>query len=343
MATNDERQPLLHVENLCKEFPVESGVFGKRFSKRAVHAVNDVSFDIYAGETFGLVGESGCGKSTTGRCIMHLTRPTSGTVLFEGKDVSKMSKKELKEMRRNMQFIFQDPYASLNPRMTIGEIVSEPLIIHNVMPDAKEREEYVRGLLDVVGLNPEHINRYPHEFSGGQRQRVGIARAFALKPKLIICDEPVSALDVSIQAQVLNLLNDLQKEYGTAYLFIAHDLSVVQHISDNIGVMYLGNMMEYADWKDLYDRPHHPYTQSLLSAVPVPDPDIQATRKRIVLAGDPPSPIDAPSGCCFHTRCPMACEKCSQERPEFREVEPGHFCACHFAAPNPIKESSIEL
>ena len=274
---------------------------------------------------------------------MHLTRPTSGTVLFEGKDVSKMSKKELKEMRRNMQFIFQDPYASLNPRMTIGEIVSEPLIIHNVMPDAKEREEYVRGLLDVVGLNPEHINRYPHEFSGGQRQRVGIARAFALKPKLIICDEPVSALDVSIQAQVLNLLNDLQKEYGTAYLFIAHDLSVVQHISDNIGVMYLGNMMEYADWKDLYDRPHHPYTQSLLSAVPVPDPDIQATRKRIVLAGDPPSPIDAPSGCCFHTRCPMACEKCSQERPEFREVEPGHFCACHFAEPNPIKESSIEL
>ena len=339
----DQRTPLLSVQHLCKEFPVESGVFGKRFSKRAVHAVNDVSFDIYAGETFGLVGESGCGKSTTGRCIMHLTRPTSGTVLFEGKDVSKMSKKELKEMRRNMQFIFQDPYASLNPRMTIGEIVSEPLIIHNVMPDAKEREEYVRGLLDVVGLNPEHINRYPHEFSGGQRQRVGIARAFALKPKLIICDEPVSALDVSIQAQVLNLLNDLQKEYGTAYLFIAHDLSVVQHISDNIGVMYLGNMMEYADWKALYDCPHHPYTQSLLSAVPVPDPDIQATRKRIVLAGDPPSPIDAPSGCCFHTRCPMACEKCSQERPEFREVEPGHFCACHFAAPNPIKESSIEL
>ena len=339
----DERTPLLSVQHLCKEFPVESGVFGKRFSKKSVHAVNDVSFDIYEGETFGLVGESGCGKSTTGRCIMHLTRPTSGTVLFEGKDVSKMSKKELKEMRRHMQFIFQDPYASLNPRMTIGEIVSEPLIIHNVMPDAKEREKYVRELLDVVGLNPEHINRYPHEFSGGQRQRVGIARAFALKPKLIICDEPVSALDVSIQAQVLNLLNDLQKEYGTAYLFIAHDLSVVQHISDNIGVMYLGNMMEYADWKALYDRPYHPYTQSLLSAVPVPDPDVQATRKRIVLAGDPPSPIDAPSGCCFHTRCPMACEKCSQERPEFREVEPGHFCACHFAAPNPIKESSIEL
>ena len=335
--------PLLKVEQLSKEFPANSGVFSSRFSKRVVSAVNDVSFEIMPGETFGLVGESGCGKSTTGRCIMRLTHPTSGKVVFDGQDMSGMNKKQLKAVRHDMQFIFQDPYASLNPRMTIGEIVSEPLVIHGEMPDKAQRMDYVRELLDIVGLNPEHINRYPHEFSGGQRQRVGIARAFALKPKLIICDEPVSALDVSIQAQVLNLLNDLQKEYGTAYLFIAHDLSVVQHISDNIGVMYLGNMMEYADWKDLYDRPHHPYTQSLLSAVPVPDPDIQATRKRIVLAGDPPSPIDAPSGCCFHTRCPMACEKCSQERPEFREVEPGHFCACHFAAPNPIKESSIEL
>lgn len=342
MADNNERTPLLKVEHLSKEFPAESGMFAKRFSKRVVSAVNDISFEIYPGETFGLVGESGCGKSTTGRTIMRLTKPTAGKVFFQGKDVAEMSKHEIKDMRREMQFIFQDPYASLNPRMTIGEIVSEPMTIHGV-GTKEERIERVRELLDVVGLNPEHINRYPHEFSGGQRQRVGIARAFALKPKLIICDEPVSALDVSIQAQVLNLLNDLQKEYGTAYLFIAHDLSVVQHISDNIGVMYLGNMMEYADWKALYDRPYHPYTQSLLSAVPVPDPDVQATRKRIVLAGDPPSPIDAPSGCCFHTRCPMACEKCSQERPELREVEPGHFCACHFAAPNPIKESSIEL
>ena len=344
MAENANRsgQPLLHVENLCKEFPVEGG-FGSR-NRKFVHAVNNVSFDIYPGETFGLVGESGCGKSTTGRCIMRLTQPTSGTVVFDGKDVGKMSKAELKEMRRNMQCIFQDPYASLNPRMTIGEIISEPLIIHGVMPDKEERLKYVRSLLDIVGLNPEHINRYPHEFSGGQRQRVGIARAFALKPKLIICDEPVSALDVSIQAQVLNLLNDLQQEYGTAYLFIAHDLSVVQHISDRIAVMYLGNMMEFSDWKSLYAAPHHPYTQSLLSAVPVPDPDIQHSRKRIILQGDPPSPIDPPSGCRFHTRCPIAKDICSKEpMPELREVAPGHFCACHFAADHPIKDSSVKL
>ena len=338
------KQPLLHVEHLCKEFPVESGAFASRFNKNAVHAVNDVSFDIYPGETFGLVGESGCGKSTTGRCIMRLTTPTSGTVIFDGKDVGKMSKAELKAMRRDMQFIFQDPYASLNPRMTIGEIISEPLLIHGVMPDKDERMDYVRGLLDIVGLNPEHINRYPHEFSGGQRQRVGIARAFALKPKLIICDEPVSALDVSIQAQVLNLLSNLQEEYGTAYLFIAHDLSVVQHISDRVAVMYLGNMMEYSDWKSLYAEPYHPYTQSLLSAVPVPDPDIQHSRKRIILKGDPPSPINPPSGCRFHTRCPIAQECCSKEpMPELTEVAPGHFCRCHFAAPHPIKDSSVEL
>lgn len=334
-------EPLLHVEHLSKEFPVDSSVFSKE--KKSVKAVDDISFDIFPGETFGLVGESGCGKSTTGRCIMRLTHPTGGKVLFNGEDVSAMHKKDLKRMRHDMQFIFQDPYASLNPRMTIGEIISEPLVIHGEMPDKTERMNYVRELLDVVGLNPEHINRYPHEFSGGQRQRVGIARAFALKPKLIICDEPVSALDVSIQAQVLNLLKDLQNQYGTAYLFIAHDLSVVQHISDRVAVMYLGNMMEVSDWKTLYAEPYHPYTQSLLSAVPVPDPDMQRSRKRIILKGDPPSPIDPPSGCRFHTRCPIACERCAQERPELREVAPGHYCACHFAQPHPIKDSSIEL
>ncbi|MBM6777679.1 dipeptide ABC transporter ATP-binding protein [Collinsella tanakaei] len=337
-----ENTPLLKVEHLCKEFPAESGVFAGRFAKK-VSAVNDVSFEIMPGETLGLVGESGCGKSTTGRSIMRLTRPTSGKVYFEGRDVSKMNKRELKDLRRQMQFIFQDPYASLNPRMTIGEIISEPLQIHGDGRSASERNKYVRELLDIVGLNPEHINRYPHEFSGGQRQRIGIARAFALHPKLIICDEPVSALDVSIQAQVLNLLKELQKQFGTAYLFIAHDLSVVQHISDRVAVMYLGKIVELSDWKTLYAEPHHPYSQSLLSAAPIPDPDLMKSRRRIILAGDPPSPIDPPSGCRFHTRCPIAKEICGAEQPDFKEVEPGHFCACHFAAPYPIKESHIDL
>ena len=338
----DNNTPLLKVEHLYKEFPTGSGFMGGKFSKKVVSAVNDLSFEIRAGETFGLVGESGCGKSTTGRAIMHLDPPTSGKVYFEGRDISKMNKKELKAMRREMQFIFQDPYASLNPRMTIGEIISEPMVIHGI-GTPEERIERVRELLDVVGLNPEHINRYPHEFSGGQRQRVGIARSFILRPKLIICDEPVSALDVSIQAQVLNLLKDLQKQYGTAYLFIAHDLSVVQHISDRVAVMYLGKMVELSDWKSLYAEPNHPYTQALLSAVPIPDPDVQQNRKRIILAGDPPSPIDPPSGCRFHTRCPIAQAKCSEETPEFREIGEGHFCACHYAAPFPIKESHIDL
>ena len=333
---------LLDVRHLCKEFPVESGVLASRMSAH-VSAVNDVSFQIRRGETLGLVGESGCGKSTTGRSIMRLTEPTSGEVIFNGEDVATFKGAKLKEYRKNCQYVFQDPYASLNPRMTINEIISEPLVIHGLMKDKAERAEYVRKLLALVGLNPEHASRYPHEFSGGQRQRVGIARAFAMNPELIICDEPVSALDVSIQAQVLNLLKELQEQFGTTYLFIAHDLSVVQHISDRVAVMYLGNLVEISGWKGLYHTPYHPYTQSLLSAVPVPDPDVQRARKRIVLPGDPPSPINPPSGCRFHTRCPIAKEICAKEKPELRKVGEDHFCACHFAKPFPIEDSSINL
>ena len=296
-----ENEKLVEVQHLQQYFP--AGGRGKH--KKFIQAVDDVSFFINRGETLGLVGESGCGKTTVGRTLLRLYEPTDGKIIYDGNVIFDKENKVAVNMlpfRRKMQMVFQDPYASLDPRMTIGDIVGEPIDIHHLAANKAERREKIISLLERVGLNSEHANRYPHEFSGGQRQRVGIARAFALKPKLIICDEPVSALDVSIQAQVLNLLNDLQEETGTAYLFIAHDLSVVQHISDNIGVMYLGNMMEYSDWKTLYDTPYHPYTQSLLSAVPVPDPDVQATRKRIILAGDPPSPIDAPSGCCFHTR-----------------------------------------
>ena len=328
MADTNERIPLLKVEHLSKEFPAESGMFAKRFSKRVVSAVNDISFEIYPGETFGLVGESGCGKSTTGRTIMRLTKPTAGKVFFQGKDVAEMSKHEIKDMRREMQFIFQDPYASLNPRMTIGEIVSEPMTIHGV-GTKEERIERVRELLDVVGLNPEHINRYPHEFSGGQQQRVGIARALAVKPEFIVCDEPISALDVSIQSQVVNMLEDMQAEMGLTYLFIAHDLSVVRHISNRIGVMYLGSLVELGESYELNRHPIHPYTQTLLSAVPVPDPKLSRTRKRIILEGDVPSPMNPPSGCRFHTRCPYATQKCREEMPQFKEHEPGHWAACH--------------
>ena len=319
---------LVEVKHLQQYFP--AGGMGK--NKRYVQAVDDVSFAIRKGETLGLVGESGCGKTTTGRTLLRLYEPTDGTIIYDGKVLFDKKEKIAVDMlpyRRRMQIVFQDPYASLDPRMTIGDIVGEGIDIHHVCSNAKERHDKIISLLERVGLNSEHANRYPHEFSGGQRQRVGIARAFALKPKLIICDEPVSALDVSIQAQVLNLLKELQDKFGTAYLFIAHDLSVVQHISDRVAVMYLGKMVEVSDWKTLYSEPHHPYTQSLLSAVPVPDPDVQKTRKRIILAGDPPSPLDPPTGCRFHTRCPIAQGICSEKLPEFKEVAPGHCCACH--------------
>ncbi len=320
---------LLQVKNLVKHFPITQGIiFQKKIG--AVHAVDDVSFDIYKGETLGLVGESGCGKSTTGRTIIQLYRPTSGQVLFEGIDLVSLKGEALRKTRRRMQMIFQDPYASLNPRMTIGEIIAEPLLIHRIVDNASAREK-VSELLKLVGLNPQYANRYPHEFSGGQRQRVGVARSLSLEPSLIICDEPISALDVSIQAQVVNLLEDLQEKFNLTYLFIAHDLSMVHHISDRIAVMYLGVIVELANNKELFDRPLHPYSRALLSAVPVPDPIIEMKRQRLLLQGDVPSPVNPPSGCRFRTRCPIAKEVCAQEKPEMVEYSKLHFAACHFA------------
>jgi len=310
-------EPVLKVENLKVHFPLKGGMFAK---KQVVKAVDGVSFEIYAKETFGLVGESGCGKSTTGRAIVKLYEPTSGSITYQGEDVTKIKGSHLAEFRRKVQMIFQDPYASLNPRMTVGEIIREPMDIHHIYETKEEREQQVRKLLDIVGLKPDHIRRYPHEFSGGQRQRIGIARTLALHPQFIVCDEPISALDVSIQAQVINLLEHIQKELGISYLFIAHDLSMVKHISDRIGVMYLGNLMEVGDSDDVYHRPLHPYTQALLSSVPIPNPRIAREKKRIVLEGELPSPLDAPRGCAFCTRCPNATKRCAVEKPEMVNV-----------------------
>ena len=319
-------EPLLRVKNLVKRFPVKGGLFARELEH--VHAVDGVSFEIQPGETLGLVGESGCGKSTTGRCILRLIAPTSGELWFERKDVTHASKSELRALTRNMQIIFQDPYASLNPRMTVGAIVAEALIIHGLAKNVGERDDRVMQLLQTVGLHPDHARRFPHEFSGGQRQRIGIARALAVNPKLIICDEPVSSLDVSIQAQVINLLEDLQAQLGLTYLFIAHDLSVVEHISQRVAVMYLGRIVEIASSRNLYTTPRHPYTEALLSAVPIPDPTL--VRKRIVLEGDVPNPIKPPSGCHFHPRCPRAQALCKVESPPLREVASGCLAACHF-------------
>jgi oligopeptide transport system ATP-binding protein len=330
MATKDmnNKETLLHVDELKMHFPIYRGVFQRQVG--AVRAVDGVSFDVKRGETLGLVGESGCGKSTTGRTILQLYKPTAGSVIFDGTELVKLKGEHMRQMRRKMQMIFQDPYASLNPRMTVAQLVGEPLMVHNVATGA-EINERVAHLLELVNLNPAFASRYPHEFSGGQRQRIGVARALALQPSFIICDEPISALDVSIQAQVVNLLEELQEQFNLTYLFIAHDLSMVRHISDRVAVMYLGVIVELAARDELYSKPLHPYTQALLSAVPIPDPVADSKRQRTILQGDVPSPANPPSGCRFRTRCPIAEAVCAETRPEFREIRPGHFVACFFA------------
>ena len=319
-------EPLLRVRNLSKAFPIHGGLLRRQVG--AVHAVNGVDFDVASGETLGLVGESGCGKSTTGRCVLRLIEPTSGAIRFDGRDVLSLTGQTLRALRRDIQIIFQDPYASLNPRMTVAAIVGEALTIHRLAKGKRQFEERIVDLLETVGLQADHMGRYPHEFSGGQRQRIGISRALAVEPKLIICDEPVSALDVSIQAQVINLLEDLQQKFGLAYLFVAHDLSVVEHISTRVAVMYLGRIVETAPRRALYTSPRHPYTEALLSAVPIADPKVK--RKRIKLSGEVPSPARPPSGCHFHTRCPIAqFPLCASEAPKLKQSADGHWVACH--------------
>ena len=318
-----EKKTLVEVKNLKEYFNINTGVF----TSKPLKAVDDVSFAIKKGETLGLVGESGCGKTTVGRTLLHLYKPTSGEIIFDGKPI--VTRKDILEYRQKSAMVFQDPYSSLNPRMTVSDIIAEPLDVHKIYKDKKERQERILDLMAKVGLNSEHANRYAHEFSGGQRQRIGIARALSMNPEFVVCDEPVSALDVSIQAQVINMFDELQEQMGLTYLFIAHDLLVVRHISDRIAVMYLGKMVELADAKEIYDHPLHPYTKSLMSAVPLPDPKKARENKRIVLSGDIPSPLNAPSGCPFRTRCPHATAACAEAMPEFKEVATGHFVACH--------------